>query len=424
MGSDQIPKGADTTMTINGPDQIWFLIVAIICIAIPGLFLVLRIYTKLAIMGCLEPADYFLFLTFPLIVAEIAMGYQMVKWGAGVHQWQVTLGQLFNQLYWANIAQIIYCPLSFVVKMAILMQYLRLFAPSRSGNKFMWYGAWATIAATFVVYTFFTFWTMFYCKPRRMIWDKLTPGGKCHDVNNIILSQGAFNMASDVVVLFLPTLSLWQLNVPFARKMFITLLFATGLIACIASAMRIWFTLNIAAVIAEADVSWNGLFIGIWTTLEVSLVFVVACALCLPKLIQSKGQKFRVALSYASAPVSVIPAIVCKRTGSPDDMEPNTSQRSQKPEQTSTWEEIELNEETPKYHEQYAHTQWQDEMKPRPGTPSRALVQSFTGAGGSEQPKRKGTRPSGQFQDGFHLQPLHTPEFSKQQQPWRSAFSP
>lgn len=27
------------------------------------------------------------------------MGYQMVKWGAGVHQWQVTLGQLFNQLY-------------------------------------------------------------------------------------------------------------------------------------------------------------------------------------------------------------------------------------------------------------------------------------------------------------------------------------
>jgi hypothetical protein len=35
----------------------------------------------------------------PLIVTEIVMGYQMVKWGAGVHQWQITLGQLFNQLY-------------------------------------------------------------------------------------------------------------------------------------------------------------------------------------------------------------------------------------------------------------------------------------------------------------------------------------
>lgn len=113
--------------------------------------------------------------------------------------------------------------------MAILMQYLRLFAPSRSGNRFMWYGAWATAVATFVVYGFFSFWTAFYCKPRRMIWDKLTPGGECYDVNDIILSQGAFNMASDVVILFLPTLSLWQLDVPLARKMFITLLFATGL---------------------------------------------------------------------------------------------------------------------------------------------------------------------------------------------------
>lgn len=112
--------------------------------------------------------------------------------------------------------------------MAILMQYLRLFAPSRSGNKFMWYGAWLTIAATLVVYTFFTFWTMFYCRPRTKIWDKLVPG-YCYDVDDIILSQGAFNMASDVVILFLPTLSLWQLNVPLARKLFITLLFATGL---------------------------------------------------------------------------------------------------------------------------------------------------------------------------------------------------
>ena len=121
--------------------------------------------------------------------------------------------------------------------MAILMQYLRLFAPSRSGHEFMWYGAWSTIAATFIVYTFFTFWTMFYCKPRRMIWDKLTPGGKCYDVNNIILSQGSFNMASDVVILFLPTLSLWKLNVPLARKLFITLMFATGLMQVFQTSM-------------------------------------------------------------------------------------------------------------------------------------------------------------------------------------------
>jgi hypothetical protein len=57
LGPDQVPDGADTTMTTNGPDQVWFLVVAIICIAIPGIFMMLRLYTRLAIMRCLEPAD-------------------------------------------------------------------------------------------------------------------------------------------------------------------------------------------------------------------------------------------------------------------------------------------------------------------------------------------------------------------------------
>jgi hypothetical protein len=175
------------------------------------------------------------------------MGYYMVYWGAGVHQWQVTLDQLFHQLYvsanpysspmilslllqWANTAQVIYCPLSFLVKMAILLQYLKLFAPSRSANRVMFFGSWITIVATFIAYVIFMFWTLFYCTPRRMIWFKLIPGGKCHDVNDIILAQGAFNMASDIVILFLPTASLWQLSVPLAKKIFITLMFATGLL--------------------------------------------------------------------------------------------------------------------------------------------------------------------------------------------------
>ncbi|KAF2692290.1 hypothetical protein K458DRAFT_326288 [Lentithecium fluviatile CBS 122367] len=301
---DHIPPGADRTMTLDGPDQFWYLLVAIMCIAIPGVFLLIRIYTKAVIVRSLEVADYFIFLAFPLIIAEVVMGYFMVKWGAGVHQWQITLDQLFHQLYWANLGQIIYCPLSFVVKMAILLQYLRLFAPGRSVNKLMWYGAWATMISCAILYTVLMFWTMFYCNPREAIWNKLTPDAKCHDVNHIIVAQGAFNMGSDIVILLLPTTSLWQLNVPLGRKIAVTMLFATGLLACAASAMRIVFTVKIAPVISEADVSHNGLFIGLWTEAEVSLGFIVACALCLPKLVQAKGMKLKRAMTKASSPFS------------------------------------------------------------------------------------------------------------------------
>jgi hypothetical protein len=78
----------------------------------------------------------------------------------------------------------------------------------------------------------------------------------------------------------------------------------TILSACAASAMRIVFTVKIAPVIAEADVSHNGLFIGLWTEAEVSLGFIVACALCLPKLVQAKGSKLKRAMSKASSPFS------------------------------------------------------------------------------------------------------------------------
>lgn len=70
--------------------------------------------------------------------------------------------------------------------------------------------------------------------------------------------------------------------------------------------MRIVFTVKIAPVIGEADVSHNGLFIGLWTEAEVALGFIVACALCLPKLVQVKGKRVRYALSYASSPWSAL----------------------------------------------------------------------------------------------------------------------
>ena len=70
--------------------------------------------------------------------------------------------------------------------------------------------------------------------------------------------------------------------------------------------MRIVFTEKIAPVLAQADVSHNGLYIGLWTEVEVTLGFAVACALCLPKLIQAKGKRLKQAMSKASTPFSTL----------------------------------------------------------------------------------------------------------------------
>ncbi|ORY11130.1 hypothetical protein BCR34DRAFT_333400 [Clohesyomyces aquaticus] len=240
------------------------------------------------------------------MVTEVALGYLMVKYGAGVHQWQVTLGQLYGQLQYMNIAEIVYCPAIFTVKMAILVQYLRMFAPNRTVNPTMYFGAWFVIGACFIFYTIVMFWTIFYCSPRPMIWNKFTPGGKCHDHSPIVVSSGIFNMVSDVVILLLPTSSLWKLRVPIGKKIAVTSLFGTGLLACGASVMRIVFTIKIAPKLSEADVSQNGLWIGLWSEAEIALGFIVACALTLPKLIKAKSGQISAAFTYLSMPLSLM----------------------------------------------------------------------------------------------------------------------
>jgi hypothetical protein len=57
MLPEHAPKGADMTMTTTGPDQMWFLVVAVICITIPTFFLSIRVYTRVTIMGGFELAD-------------------------------------------------------------------------------------------------------------------------------------------------------------------------------------------------------------------------------------------------------------------------------------------------------------------------------------------------------------------------------
>lgn len=57
MMGDAVPPGADRTMTLDAPAQNWFLAVAIACIAFSGIFLIMRVYTKLAIVRSFELAD-------------------------------------------------------------------------------------------------------------------------------------------------------------------------------------------------------------------------------------------------------------------------------------------------------------------------------------------------------------------------------
>ncbi|KAH8667557.1 hypothetical protein BGZ60DRAFT_377124 [Tricladium varicosporioides] len=139
---------------------------------------------------------------------------------------------------WSNLVQILYGPCILAVKLSILLQYLRIFVPSRQSNKSMFIALSITFTAHLLFYTVDTFFQIFSCNPREKAWDRTIIHGRCFDLPATFVASGAVNVVSDFVLLVLPIYSVWCLKISTRQKVAISGVFATGLLVCVASIGR------------------------------------------------------------------------------------------------------------------------------------------------------------------------------------------
>ncbi|PVI02226.1 hypothetical protein DM02DRAFT_589804 [Periconia macrospinosa] len=185
-------------------------------------------------------------------------------------------------------------------KLGITLQYLRMFAPNRTVNPFVFYSSWITMVLCTVFYIITTILTVYACSPREKIWNKLLVGGKCLNYRGIILSTAIFNIASDVAILMLPVHTVWNLRIPRKKKIAICFLFGTGSLACVASTMRAVYTMRIIEGGEKADVSYNSLRTALWSYTESTLGVIVACIISFPKLWKAKGGRLSAFVSQGA----------------------------------------------------------------------------------------------------------------------------
>lgn len=127
----------------------------------------------------------------------------------------------------ANVNEIIYGPIIFAAKVSILLQFLRIFVPTRKDATY-----WAIhflIWTNLFFYTIVTFVFIFQCSPREKIWNPRV-SGKCLNTNLVFLISGAWNILSDVSILVLPIHSIFKLHLPLRRKIEVSAIFAIGLL--------------------------------------------------------------------------------------------------------------------------------------------------------------------------------------------------
>lgn len=181
-----------------------------------------------------------------MLIAMLAMGRFCLSAGGGAHQWNITLEQFHHVVFvrrihkgtrscaltrqqWAWVNEILYSPVISIIKTVILLQYIRIFAPSRTVDPLLFFASW-TLIALIILWNFACFWvSIFACSPVERFWNTLITDGKCLDFALNILLTCLFNIITDILILLLPSRAVWSLQIPLKKKFAIVSLFGIGL---------------------------------------------------------------------------------------------------------------------------------------------------------------------------------------------------
>ncbi|CAD6574099.1 MAG: hypothetical protein ASARMPREDX12_006380 [Alectoria sarmentosa] len=245
---DQLPglnPPPGVTPNFVNPDNEQAKIVATlaVCLPVATLFTALRMYSKIFIIKSIALEDY-----------------------ASVIAW---IGYIID---------ILYSPLILATKLAILLQIENVFVTNRNSIRF--YLVQFLIWSNTIYYTTNIFLTAFQCSPRAKIWNTLLPGHCFTDFYTLNFVTTVLNVVSDLAVLVMPVLWIWKLQMGWKRKLGLSLIFASGIFACLSSVLRLAAFLQWGK---ETDLTWYLLYDGLWTDGEITSGIVCGCLPTLPR---------------------------------------------------------------------------------------------------------------------------------------------
>ncbi|KAG9231696.1 hypothetical protein BJ875DRAFT_486766 [Amylocarpus encephaloides] len=277
------PKGVTANFDNPGSLNVFVVPTVVLAIVFPTLALLMRIYTQRSISRPLYWEDYIAILAWAMFIGFCVPSVICGR-HAGAHQWDTPRREVFTMLYWSNTVQIVYCPAIFLVKLSILLQYMRIFVPSRQSNMGMFVGICVVFWGHFLFYVVDIFFQIFSCTPREKAWNKLITTGHCYDLPGIYVASGAVNVASDFIILLLPVFSIWKLKISTRQKMEVCGAFATGFLVgflpvCAVSIARLVY---IVLFFRTEDQTRAVIAPGLCGIAEISLGIICSCLPTVP----------------------------------------------------------------------------------------------------------------------------------------------
>jgi hypothetical protein len=198
-----------------------------IAMAVTSSSLVLaRVAFKLLVTRSMAPDDYLiLFLAVVGAPSVILTHYGTTPNGLGRDIWTLSPQTITDFLFYFFIMAILYFTQVMLVKLCLLLFYLRIF-PSPGVRHLLW----GTIIFTGLFGFIFLFVAIFQCSPISFFWNHWDGEheGSCRNINAIAWANAAISIALDFWMLAIPLAQLKALNLHWKKKIGVALMFMVG----------------------------------------------------------------------------------------------------------------------------------------------------------------------------------------------------
>ncbi|KAJ4111304.1 hypothetical protein NW768_011876 [Fusarium equiseti] len=251
--------------------QMEFRINAIIACIIAEIAVILRLYSKITILGKLGIDDYFIMIAACATVPYIWLACRLADLGFGLNIWDITpFDRLYEllRLFW--IDQIMYSVHLYSTKLSILFFLRGIFTTSEFKKLTLMIGIFVALCGAATMIT-----TALQCLPASYNWTSWDAEhkGHCNDLNSQTYAFGGINMVCDIVILLLPLPHLMKLQVKHRQKAQLFVMFSLGIVVTVFSIIRLPFLITLGKT---TNPTWEYVEVTIWSIWETELGMVCA----------------------------------------------------------------------------------------------------------------------------------------------------
>lgn len=198
--------------------------------------------------------------------------------GDGRHVIGVSADKIIIWLKLTTVESFTYVPSTTLPKLAILVLYRQIFVTK-----------WHRNISNLIIGIMFLNWivslvlNIVICMPFAYAWNKTIVGGHCMNQMQLYIWFSLPNLLTDLAILILPLPAIWRLQMSKNQKIGVTITLLTGSFGIITAIVRLIVFITIDVF---EDITWHGIEIMVWTTIEPGVYLIAACLPSLRSLIK------------------------------------------------------------------------------------------------------------------------------------------